>query len=57
LGDLGIKRDVMKLYASQFAPTRSSHRKGFRATMKATELYWKITDRSADPSRSSGAST
>ena len=42
-GDPDIKRDVMKLYVSQFAPTRRNHRRGFKATMKASERYWKIT--------------
>jgi LmbE family N-acetylglucosaminyl deacetylase len=48
----GIKREVMKLYESQFEPTRRSHRRGFRATMKASEQYWKVTGGASSPNAS-----
>ena len=41
-GDPDIKRPVMKAYSSQYGPTRRSHRRGFRASMKASEQYWRI---------------
>ncbi len=51
-GDPDIKRNVMKLYATQFAPTKSNHRRGFRATMKAPEQFWKITGPASGSNRS-----
>jgi LmbE family N-acetylglucosaminyl deacetylase len=41
-GNIGIKHQAMKRYASQYGPTRRSHRRGFRAAMKAPERYWRV---------------
>ena len=41
-GEPGIKRRAMSLYASQYAPTRQSSPKGFDATMRGGERYWRV---------------
>lgn len=41
-GEPGIKQRAMGLYASQYAPTRRSFRRGFDATMRGTERYWRV---------------
>ena len=41
-GDSGVKQRAMNLYESQYLPTRMSHPRGFDATMKANERYWRI---------------
>jgi LmbE family N-acetylglucosaminyl deacetylase len=39
-GDRQIKDLTMRMYATQYGPTKKSHRKGFKATMRGTETYW-----------------
>jgi LmbE family N-acetylglucosaminyl deacetylase len=41
-GDPQIKDQTMRLYATQYGPTKKSHRKGFRATMRGAETYWEV---------------
>jgi hypothetical protein len=41
-GETGVKRRIMHLYESQYAPTRLSNRRGFEATMTGSERYWRI---------------
>jgi LmbE family N-acetylglucosaminyl deacetylase len=41
-GNPDVKRLSMKRYVSQYGPTKRSHRRGFRAAMKAPERYWRV---------------
>ncbi|MGA7834739.1 MAG: PIG-L family deacetylase [Acidimicrobiales bacterium] len=41
-GDTAVKRSMMNLYESQYAPTMLSNRRGFEATMTGSERYWRI---------------
>jgi hypothetical protein len=47
-GNPDVKRLSMKRYVSQYGPTRRSHRRGFRAAMKAPERYWRVTGQSSE---------
>lgn len=37
----GIKQQAMSRYASQYEPTRNNYRRGFDATMRGGERYWR----------------
>jgi LmbE family N-acetylglucosaminyl deacetylase len=41
-GDQSIKDQAMKMYVSQYDPTKKSHRKGFKATMRGSEYFWNV---------------
>jgi len=47
-GNPDIKHVSMKRYVSQYRPTMRSHRKGFKAAMKAPERYWRVTGQSGE---------
>ena len=41
-GEPSVKQRAMGLYASQYAPTRRNFTKGFDATMRGGERYWRV---------------
>lgn len=47
-GNISIKRQAMKCYVSQYGPTKRSHRRGFRAAMRAPERYWRVAGDTSD---------
>jgi LmbE family N-acetylglucosaminyl deacetylase len=41
-GEPGIKERAVRLYASQYDPTRRNFRKSFDATMRGGERFWRV---------------